>query len=179
MVNSAVCRVPGTCGILNLRSGCASTCIHKDFMIRRFVPLFLLGSLVACGSSSPTTPTPLNVPYSQTDLIVGTGAEAVNGKTLSVNYTGWLYDPSKSDFKGLVFDTSIGKDPFTFTIGSGQVIAGWEQGVPGMKVGGLRRLIIPPSLAYGAVRSGPIPPNATLLFEIQLLSVAPPPDSGS
>ena len=73
-------------------------------MIRRFVPLFLLGSLVACGSSSPTTPTPLNVPYSQTDLIVGTGAEAVNGKTLSVNYTGWLYSTTAADHKGQQFD---------------------------------------------------------------------------
>ena len=77
-------------------------------MIRRFVPLFLLGSLVACGSSSPTTPTPLNVPYSQTDLIVGTGAEAVNGKTLSVNYTGWLYSTTAADHKGQQFDTSAG-----------------------------------------------------------------------
>jgi len=154
--------------------------VYSDRVLRltRFAPL-LIAAAVAASACTASSTAPSSAPFSQTDVKIGAGDPVASGNTVTVDYTGWLYDPSKSDFKGLVFDTSIGKDPFTFTIGSGQVIAGWEQGVPGMKVGGLRRLIIPPSLAYGAVRSGPIPPNATLLFEIQLLSVAPPPDSGS
>ena len=90
---------------------------------------------------------------------------------MTVNYTGWLYDASKLDSKGLQFDSSIGGQPFAFTLGAGQVIQGWDQGVPGMKVGGIRRLVIPPSLAYGAVRYGPIPPDATLVFDISLVDV--------
>jgi FKBP-type peptidyl-prolyl cis-trans isomerase FkpA len=123
----------------------------------------------ACGSSpaSPST-TPA---FSQTDVRIGTGADAIAGKSLTVNYTGWLYDASKADLKGLQFETSVGGTPFTFTLGVGQVIGGWDQGVPGMKVGGLRRLIVPSSLAYGGVRNGPIPPYATLIFEIELLDV--------
>ena len=140
-------------------------------MIRRFVPLFLLGSLVACGSSSPTAPTPLNVPYSQTDLIVGTGAEAVNGKTLSVNYTGWLYSTTAADHKGQQFDTSTGRGPYTFVLGSGAVIKGWDQGLVGMKVGGRRELVLPPDLAYGANGYQQIPGNATLIFDVDLVSV--------
>ena len=89
---------------------------------------------------------------------------------MTVNYTGWLYDATKPDSKGPQFGTS-GDTPFSFSINNGEVIPGWDQGVLGMKVGGLRRLIIPPSLAYGAARNGPIPPNATLVFEIELLSV--------
>jgi FKBP-type peptidyl-prolyl cis-trans isomerase FkpA len=118
----------------------------------------------------PTSPTP-NVAFAQSDVRVGTGAEAVAGLTLSVNYTGWLYDASKPDSKGLLFDTSLGRTPFIFALGSGQVIAGWDRGVPGMKVGGIRRLIVPPSLAYGSTRTGAIPPNGTLVFDIELLSV--------
>ncbi|MFL6280994.1 MAG: FKBP-type peptidyl-prolyl cis-trans isomerase [Vicinamibacterales bacterium] len=101
----------------------------------------------------------------------GTGSEAITGALVTVNYTGWLYDPAKLDGKGLQFDTSVGANPFAFTLGAGQVIAGWDQGIAGMKVGGLRRLIIPPSLAYGPVRYGPIPPDATLVFDIELTEV--------
>ncbi len=123
----------------------------------------------ACGDT-PTSPSGF-ASFGQIDLVVGTGADAVSGKTLTVDYTGWLYDASKPDGKGLQFDTTLGRGPFQFVLGGGQVIAGWDQGVPGMKVGGVRRLVIPPSLAYGSIRSGPIPPNATLVFEITLLSV--------
>ena len=129
----------------------------------------LLCAAVAC-TDAPASPTQ-SVAYSQTDLIVGTGAEATTGAVLTVNYTGWVYDPTKTDQKGLVFDTSIGKTPFSFTLGAAQVIKGWDQGVVGMKVGGTRRLIIPPSLAYGSQRSGAIPPNSTLVFDIQLVSI--------
>ena len=121
-----------------------------------------------CGKS-PTAPS-TSAPYSQTDLRVGTGTDAAAGKIVSVHYTGWLYDSSKTDGKGLQFDSSAGT-PFSFSLGFGEVITGWDQGVSGMKVGGLRRLVIPPSLGYGAVRYGPIPPAATLVFDIELLDV--------
>lgn len=124
------------------------------------------------GGSSPTSPSTGSAPFSQTDLVVGTGTEATAGKRLTVNYTGWLYDPAQPDRKGRQFDTSVGRQPFTFTVGAGQVIRGWDQGVPGMKVGGQRRLIIPPELAYGSAGAGgAIPPNATLVFDIELLDV--------
>jgi FKBP-type peptidyl-prolyl cis-trans isomerase FkpA len=128
----------------------------------------LCAAASGCGDA-PVAPT--TVPFSQVDLRVGTGAEAAAGKVLTVNYTGWLYDATKVDLKGLQFDTSAGGTPFSFTLGIGQVIAGWDQGLPGMKVGGARRLVIPSSLAYGSIRTGPIPPFATLLFEVELLDV--------
>src|SRR5262249_7155325 len=106
--------------------------------------------------------------FSQTDLVVGTGTAATTGSSMTVDYTGWLYDTSKPDNKGLQFDTTVGKTPFVFTLGAGQVIKGWDQGLMGMMVGGQRRLVIPPSLAYGNTRSGLIPPNATLIFDITL-----------
>jgi FKBP-type peptidyl-prolyl cis-trans isomerase FkpA len=130
-------------------------------------------ALAAFASACVDTPSPptTTAPYSQTDLLVGTGADALTGSTVTVNYTGWLYDATKTDNKGLQFDSSIGRTPFQFTLGTGQVIRGWDQGIPGMKVGGRRRLVIPPSLAYGESRSGPIPPNATLLFDVELVSI--------
>lgn len=101
------------------------------------------------------------------DEVVGTGATAVSGKTVTVNYTGTLQD-------GTVFDSSYSRNqPFSFPLGSGQVIAGWEEGIQGMKVGGKRKLIIPSSLGYGAQGAGSaIPPNATLIFEVELVSVS-------
>jgi FKBP-type peptidyl-prolyl cis-trans isomerase len=139
--------------------------------LRSLVALAALGLLpvtVAGCTDSPTTPSGF-APFSRTDLRVGTGTTAVNGSVVTVTYTGWLYDSSKTDNKGLQFDSSVGRTPFTFTLGAGQVIAGWELGVPGMNVGGLRRLVIPPNLAYGQPRNDIIPPNATLIFEIELL----------
>jgi FKBP-type peptidyl-prolyl cis-trans isomerase len=82
-----------------------------------------------------------------------------------------FYSGSGTDHKGPQFETSRGGDPFVFILGAGQVIAGWDQGVPGMRVGGIRRLVIPPSLAYGGTRNGIIPPNATLVFDIELVDV--------
>jgi FKBP-type peptidyl-prolyl cis-trans isomerase FkpA len=122
-------------------------------------------------SKSPNAPTS-TAPYSQVDLLVGNGTEAATGNTLTVNYTGWIYDASKPDNKGLQFDTSIGKDPFVFALGTASVIAGWDKGLVGMKVGGIRRLVVPPSLAYGDVRNSSIPPYSTLVFEIELVDVA-------
>jgi FKBP-type peptidyl-prolyl cis-trans isomerase len=126
-------------------------------------------ALIAGCSNSPTAPS--TEVYSQTDLTVGTGAEATSTSTVTVNYTGWFYDASKTDKKGLQFDTSYGRAPFVVQLGVGGVIAGWEQGLPGMRVGGTRRLVIPASLAYGPNRVGVIPPNATLVFDIELLDV--------
>ena len=135
------------------------------------LPVLALSACVlsaACGSSITA---PSSAPYSQTELHIGSGTEATVGTVVTVNYTGWLYDRSKTDNKGIQFDTSTNGDPFSFTLGLGQVIAGWDQGVSGMKVGGIRRLVIPPSLAYGAARYGPIPPDATLVFDIELVDV--------
>ena len=123
-----------------------------------------------CTNTTGTGPTDY-APYSQTDLRLGSGAVAETGKSITVNYTGWLYDPDKAEQKGLIFDTSIGRSTFTFVLGAGQVIPGWDKGVVGMQVGGLRRLVIPPSLGYGQIRQGPIPPNATLVFEVELIDV--------
>lgn len=108
-----------------------------------------------------------------TDTVTGTGAVAQNGKTLTVNYTGWLYDPNAANFKGQQFDSSVGRAPFSFTLGIGQVIAGWEQGMLGMRVGGKRTLLIPSNLGYG-VAGAPgsiIKGNAALVFEVELVGV--------
>lgn len=107
------------------------------------------------------------------DTTTGTGAEARAGRVVRVHYTGWLYDASKPDKKGSKFDSSKDRnDPFEFPLGGGQVIAGWDQGFAGMKVGGTRVLTIPPAMGYGTRGAGGvIPPNATLLFEVELLDV--------
>ena len=134
-----------------------------------FVAAWLVG-IAAC-NRSPTEPSNF-APFSQTDLRVGSGASAARGNTLTVHYTGWFYNESATDQKGVQFDSSRLGPPLTFRLGGGDVIAGWEQGLIGLRVGGIRRLVIPPSLAYGPGRFGPIPPNATLLFEVELLEVA-------
>jgi FKBP-type peptidyl-prolyl cis-trans isomerase FkpA len=128
---------------------------------------------VAGCAETPTGPSS-GAPYSQVDLRLGTGADAVTGRTVVVNYTGWLYDPTQTDGKGLVFDTSVGQTPLTFTLGIGQVIAGFDQGVTGMKVGGARRIVIPPSLGYGAQRNNSIPAYSTLVFDVELVEIVEP-----
>ena len=106
------------------------------------------------------------------DTKQGDGAEAVAGKVVVVHYTGWLYDPSTADGHGAKFDSSVGKSPFEFPLGGRKVIKGWDDGVAGMKVGGKRTLVIPPQLGYGERGAGGvIPPNATLLFDVELLEV--------
>jgi FKBP-type peptidyl-prolyl cis-trans isomerase FkpA len=129
--------------------------------------LLLVVAAAACGSN-PNSPDPPTAPYSQTDLVAGTGAEASAGSRATVTYTGWLYDPAKTDGKGAQFDTA---PSYSFVVGTGAVIAGWDKGVPGMRIGGQRRLVIPASLAYGSSGRGVIPPNATLVFDIGLLNV--------
>lgn len=126
---------------------------------------------------APPKPAPeLKATVSQlikTDTKTSDGAEAVAGKMVTVHYNGWLYDPAAKDFHGKKFDSSVDSGrPFSFPLGAGRVIPGWEQGVAGMRVGGKRTLIIPSSLAYGERGAGGvIPPNATLIFEVELLGV--------
>lgn len=155
--------------------------------------ILVAAALTACSSSTPvSTPTaapatqpaatqpattqpaptaPAAAPVAEkvkiTDLKVGKGPAAKNGDTIVVNYTGWLTNGKK-------FDSSIGRAPFTLTLGAGQVIPGWDQGLVGMKAGGKRRLIIPPSLGYGAngTPDGTIPPNSTLKFDVTLISIS-------
>lgn len=105
------------------------------------------------------------------DTTRGSGAAARKGQTVRVHYTGWLYDAAKADKRGSKFDSSKDRnEPFEFRLGGGEVIAGWDQGVEGMNVGGTRVLTIPPAMGYGARGAGGlIPPNATLLFEVELL----------
>ena len=140
--------------------------VEEDKVTRFLAALALIG-LVGCGggqgaSTGPSGPTSLTVE----DLVVGTGSTAVVGDTVTVHYVGTLLNGTK-------FDSSYDAGrPFSFRVGAGQVIAGWDQGVPGMKVGGKRRLTIPPSLGYGNQRVGTIPANSTLLFDIDLLSIA-------
>jgi FKBP-type peptidyl-prolyl cis-trans isomerase FkpA len=142
----------------------------------RLFACVVLAALMAsgCGSDDgdgglanliPTSPSS-NVAFSTTDLRAGTGAEATTGRLVSVRYSGWLYAPSAADNKGTPFDSGT----FNFTVGTG-VIPGFSMGVNGMRVGGIRRVVIPPNLGYGSTGSGIIRPNETLLFEIELLAV--------
>lgn len=127
--------------------------------------------VAAACTKSPSSPSPTtSAPYSQTDLVVGAGTLAANGNRLTVSYTGWLHNSARPDAKGAQFDSSAS---YSFVLGAGAVIRGWDQGVPGMRVGGQRRLVIPPELAYGnaGAGGGVIPPNATLVFDIALISV--------
>ena len=130
----------------------------------------ILAGAAACSNSSSNTLAPTSSgSFTITDLVVGTGATAANGNRVVVSYTGWLYDTSQTNGKGKQIDTN---GSFPFTIGAGNVIRGWEQGVVGMRVGGQRRLIIPPELACGnQTVGGTIPANATLVFDISLISI--------
>jgi FKBP-type peptidyl-prolyl cis-trans isomerase len=123
----------------------------------------LILPFAACGGDdSPSGP---SAPLQIEDLVVGTGATAASGNVITVHYIGTFTNGTK-------FDSSYDRGtPFTFRLGTGAVIAGWDQGLVGMKVGGKRRLTIPPELGYGSQGRGPIPPNATLIFEVDLLNV--------
>ncbi len=129
--------------------------------------IVLLPAPVLAASDSPVTK------LTKTDIMIGTGEEAISSKLITVNYTGWLYDATKPDHKGKKFDSSADHgQPFTFPLGDGFVIPGWDEGLVGMKVGGKRTLIIPPQMAYGSRGAGGvIPPNATLIFDVELVKV--------
>ena len=139
--------------------------------IRSAVIVLVAAALAASGCKKAPTAPSQDTTILETDLVVGTGSAASLGRILTVDYTGWLYDATKPDNKGTQFDTSIGRSPISFTLGAGQVILGWDQGLGGMKVGGIRRLTIPAALAYGSTGQGVIPGNATLVFEVTLLNV--------
>lgn len=135
----------------------------------------------ACGNDAPSTArrpaasaAPAITELQKIDIVKGTGEGISTGQQAVVHYTGWLYAPGAPDNKGTQFDSSrTSGRPFRFTIGAGGVIKGWEEGVQGMQPGGQRQLIIPPELGYGATGAGggQIPPNATLLFDIELLAI--------
>jgi FKBP-type peptidyl-prolyl cis-trans isomerase len=135
-------------------------------------PLVAAILVAACGGSGSTENSNVTELIRQ-DGRVGTGAEAQSGRVVTVHYTGWLYDPARPDHKGAKFDSSRDRnEPFSFNLGAGEVIAGWDEGVAGMNVGGQRTLTIPPAMGYGARGAGGvIPPNATLLFDVELLDV--------
>lgn len=107
------------------------------------------------------------------DLVEGNGAEATPGSMIEVHYTGWLFHPDNEDNKGRKFDSSVDRgETFSFQLGAGRVIQGWDQGFAGMKIGGMRRLTIPPEMGYGARGAGNvIPPHATLIFDVELIGV--------
>jgi FKBP-type peptidyl-prolyl cis-trans isomerase FkpA len=135
-------------------------------------------SLAACKRNETPNTTAAVAPADATpvamqkiDTVPGTGKEAVAGATVVVNYTGWLYAPNAEKQHGAQFDSSVGREPFSFRLGGGQVIPGWDQGVQGMKAGGKRTLIIPAALGYGEQGAGPIPPNSNLIFDVELLDV--------
>lgn len=162
--------------------------MHISFssrLSRAVLAVIALAGVAACGDSNPTAGSPSN-PATDTynpalgvdisamtrkndnlyiqDITVGTGAEAIVGRLLGMTYTGWLAN-------GNQFDSNVGGANFQFSLGAGQVIGGWDQGVAGMKVGGRRRLVIGSALGYGSRGQGAIPPNATLVFVVELKSV--------
>ncbi len=139
--------------------------------------------VAACGKQESPKPAPAAATavapppaeLQKIDVVTGTGEGISLGQVAVVHYTGWLFDPGAPEQKGGKFDSSRDRgEPFKFAIGAGQVIRGWDEGVQGMQPGGQRRLVIPPDLAYGEPGKGPIPPNATLLFEVELLAIEEP-----
>ena len=125
-----------------------------------------LGLVLLVGTAAAAPP-----PLQKTDTVVGKGKTAAAGATVTVHYTGWLYSPKAPQQHGAQFDSSNGGEPFTFTLGAGKVIPGWDQGLLGMKAGGKRTLVVPAAFAYGERGAGPIPPNANLIFDVTLLDV--------
>ncbi|MCU6434332.1 FKBP-type peptidyl-prolyl cis-trans isomerase [Undibacterium sp. Jales W-56] len=148
-------------------------------MNRHFIASLAFGfaSIIALGPvSAQTAPAadaaPKKLELQKIDSKLGSGKEAVAGSTVTVHYSGWLFDPKSDKQHGMMFDSSAGDKPFTFLLGTGRVIKGWDQGVAGMKVGGKRTLIIPQELGYGARGAGGrIPPYANLIFDVELLDV--------
>lgn len=136
------------------------------------VTALLISVLAACGGGNMGQSNITQL--MKQDVKTGTGDEATPGRRVQVHYTGWLYDEGKSDHKGTKFDSSRDRnEPFTFRLGAGEVIPGWDQGVAGMKVGGRRRLTIPPHMGYGSRGAGGvIKPNETLVFVVDLVDVA-------
>jgi len=129
--------------------------------------------LAACGKSPPPYTGGDVGEFQRIDVVEGTGDVARAGDEVSVHYTGWLYDQAAADRRGEKFDSSVDRgEPFVFMVGAGRVIRGWDDGVPGMRVGGKRELLIPADMGYGAKGAGGvIPPGASLVFEVELLDI--------
>jgi FKBP-type peptidyl-prolyl cis-trans isomerase FkpA len=147
----------------------------KNLFVTAFAVFSFGPAFVAQADSMPTQMQSAAdiIDLQKIDTVVGAGAEAKPNMTVSVHYTGWLYSVGTKDHKGQKFDSSLDRgQPFSFPLGAGRVIRGWDEGVSGMKVGGKRTLIIPPQMGYGSRGAGNvIPPNATLLFDVELLGV--------
>ena len=146
--------------------------VHRFTLIVVSIAVALV--IAGCGQTESNQMGQSNITeLTKQDTRAGSGNEATTGRNVTVHYTGWLYDASKADHKGTKFDSSRDRnEPFTFPLGGGQVIRGWDEGVVGMKVGGQRTLTIPPDFGYGARGAGGvIPPNATLVFDVELLDV--------
>lgn len=146
----------------------------KQLLSTCVIGLTLTFALAACERAKAPAPASASaeaISLQKIDILAGTGKEAVAGTTAVVNYTGWLYEPNAPQQHGAQFDSSVGRGPFPFSLGAGQVIPGWDKGVEGMKVGGKRTLIVPASMGYGDRGAGPIPPNANLIFDVELLEV--------
>jgi FKBP-type peptidyl-prolyl cis-trans isomerase FkpA len=154
----------------------------KQLFVCLAVALLAAGCNSDGGGGSPTDPSQVNVEFSTTDLVVGTGPEAVTGNRAILNFELWLYNPAGTASKGTriqgssdpnpqVPGTQLG--PVNFVVGGGGIIPGFDQGVRGMRVGGKRRMYVPPSLAYGSAgtRDGSVPPNASIVFEVELTSL--------
>lgn len=142
--------------------------------MRFALPLLALLALSACADPGPPSGGSV-AELQRIDEKPGTGAMATAGSDVTVHYTGWLYDEKAKELRGEKFDSSVDRgEPFTFLLGAGQVIRGWDDGVAGMRVGGKRRLLIPSDYGYGRDGAGGvIPPNASLVFEVELLAVKP------
>ena len=147
--------------------------ILKQLISHCILGLTLTLAITGCKrAETPPAAAADSVALQKIDTVAGTGKEATEGATVVVHYTGWLYEPNTESKRGAQFDSSSGREPFSFQLGGGQVIPGWDAGVAGMKVGGKRTLIIPPEMGYGASGAGGvIPPNATLVFDVELLDV--------
>lgn len=143
---------------------------HSSAAALGFVLALGLGTAVHAATPAPAS-TPATLALKKTDIVTGSGKTATAGATVAVHYTAWLYAPKATRQHGARFDSSEGGAPFTFKLGAGQVIKGWDQGLVGMKVGGRRTLVVPAALGYGAQGAGPIPPNANLIFDITLVDV--------
>jgi len=150
----------------------------KKSMLMASALIIAMLAMTGCNADSKTSTKETAMTQNITELIkkdtvLGEGREAEAGFNVTVHYTGWLYDPSKADGKGTKFDSSLDRhEPFVFFLGGGQVIQGWDEGFAGMKVGGKRTLIIPPHMGYGVHGAGGvIPPNATLIFDVELLGI--------
>jgi FKBP-type peptidyl-prolyl cis-trans isomerase FkpA len=149
----------------------------QDVLMKTLFSPFIFGLVLGFAAQPATAATPaapvVKVPkvLIKTDHVEGKGRMADTGSTVTIHYTGWLYSPTSPKQRGSKFDSSVDGAPFTFKLGAGAVIKGWEEGVRGMRVGGKRTLIVPASMGFGKDGLGPVPTTANLLFDIELMDV--------